>query len=227
MVKRFALLMAFLLVWLVSVAWSTKVACLYYPNVPFTADTCSLFATTARNFFGEGTEVNLIPYDDVWLSIDVDVLYLAGFGSPYGYWRDSYGDSVIPWCDLANRVRAKVLLIDSCYSGEAARCPTDKLLITSTGFQALSVNMPVSSRWGNVSSFVVALYCLTTHEYCQEYVACQRRDPQLCHLQLIVEALKTYEDRLPNSSLSDVNLHPDVQVGVIHLNGGPFREWFR
>ena len=144
---------------------------------------------------------------------------------------DAAGEQVLDWCEFVGTVKAKVVFVDACYSGEIARCklPVDKVFITSTGRQALSVNMPGSSRWGNVSAFVAMLWCMTRPGVCKEASACEKaEDLQLCQLQLSLLALVRYWPRLPET-LSRMwrgkLLHDDLQVGLVHVNGKPLRRW--
>ena len=228
MVRLIALTLTLLLFLLLTAASATRVLCLYYSAVDLTLRNCSLFRQTAEAFFADDVEFEYAPYSPFRLAENVDVVYLSGFGTLEGFWEDAQGRSVVPWCELIQRIRAPVVLIDACYSGEVATCDLDgKVVLTSTGRQAASFNLPLTSAWGNVSTFAAALYCLThqDHPDCAPKVGCVVGDPQLCHLGFLIDAFTGY--RNIEDKLRRTDLHPDLQIGVIHLNGQPLRNWFK
>lgn len=213
------------------VSASSKFVCLYYPQVSMTERSCKVWTEALQAAVGPVIVVKKPISSEALKTAKDGMLYVAGFGWKEGLWMDVEGEQILDWCEFVRTVTARVVFVDACYSGELAKCelPAGKIFVTSTGKQALSVNVPSNSRWGNVSAFVAMLWCMTRPGVCKEASACEEAvDPQLCQLQLSLLALAEYWPRL-SRTLSRVwkgrLLHEDLQVGLVHVNGKPLREW--
>lgn len=200
-------------------AYAGRFLCLHYKNDSLTPTTCQFL----HDKFGFDSK----PYSQ-YTEKKYDIIWLAGFGTPDGFWSDSEGNNRVSWGALATKYKVKILIVDACYSGKIFDYPIPKgvIIISSTNACSVSVNTP--EKWSNgeyIASLASMFYCLYIGS--QKYIGCSgnKADPQVCQMSIIMHSCANWNYR--NILLRDIQeypqYHPDLSIGTVLLNGKPWR----
>ena len=207
-------LLVFLVVGIVSSISSGESVCFHY-GTGITLSNCIVLHKVLN--------LKLAEMDKLFQS-SFDIAYINGYGSVDGFWLTTDGSKKLDWCSLVNKVKAKVVVIDACYSGMVFYCNSteDKLIITSTNAYSMSANLyaPQLHRW--VSSLVFAIWCVVTGN-CGDIPGCVYPvDMQVCQFGLIAK-YNTWDTETLRVLYELKDLHPNVSVGTVMINGEPWR----
>ena len=197
--------------------------CLHYKNDPLTPETCQFLADK----FGFGSQL----YKN-YAGKRHSIIWLAGFGTPGGFWVDPEGKDKVSWGILATKYKANVLVVDACYSGRVFyyNIPKGMTVITSTNKCSVSINTVEKWTNGNYTPTLASmLYCFYSEDPgCKKYVGCTANsfDPQVCQMSIILHscAEKGYRNILLNSVQEWPADHPNFSIGTAMINGKPWRK---
>ena len=197
--------------------------CLHYKNDPLTPVTCQFLADK----FGFASEL----YSE-YAGEKHMVIWLAGFGTPDGFWADPEGKHRVSWSTIVKKYKADVLIVEACYSGQVFRynIPKDMIVITSTNESSVSTNTPEEwSNWNYLSTLASMLYCyIYKDEGCKKYIGCYgpNFDPQVCQMSMFFTncSKKGHGDELLDMVQKYPNYHPNFSIGTVLINGKPWRE---
>ena len=198
-----------------------KFLCLHYKNDSLTPATCQFM----HDKFGFDSKL----YSQ-YAGEKYDIIWLAGFGTPDGFWFDSEGNNRVSWGILATKYKTKILIVDACYSGRifGYPIPKDMTIISSTNAYSVSVNTP--EEWSNekyIASLASMLYCLLGNVDCRKYIGCDKEnfDPQVCQMSIIMHSCANWNYR--RNMLRGIQKypqdHPDFSIGTVLVNGRPWR----
>ena len=197
--------------------------CMHYKNDPLTPETCQFLADK----FGFSSQL----YKN-YAGEKHSIIWLAGFGTPNGFWADPKGKDKVSWGTLATKYKADVLVVDACYSGRVFdyNIPKGMTVITSTNKCSVSIN--TVEKWTNgnyIPTLVSMIYCFYSKDpTCKKYVGCTANsfDPQVCQMSIILHscAQEGYRNVLLNSIQEWPAYHPNFSIGTVMINGKPWRK---
>ena len=197
--------------------------CLHYKNDPLTPITCQFLADKF------GFTSNL--YKN-YAGKKHTVIWLAGFGTPDGFWTNSEGKYRVPWSTIVKKYKADVLIVEACYSGQVFRynVPKGMTVITSTNEFSASTNTPEKwSNWDYLPTLASMLYCcIYKDEACKKYIGCYGPDfdPQVCQMSMFFHNCKRkgHGDGLLDMVQMHPDYHPNFSIGTVMINGKPWRQ---
>ena len=204
-----------------------------------TSNSCIHFEQTIKHLYGQEKQVSYVEMKYLLhhrhFIDNNDIVYLSGFGTPDGFWLTYDGKQRLNWCELINNLHTRILLIDSCYSGMVFNCKDFNknipIIITSTLDDAVSVNVPVETKYvsGYTSSFSLMLYLIISQD--KNYITNADDlpgcfgdiiDPQGCQLSIICK-LNNFTDHSFYRLIKYKDYHPNLSIGVTMINGKPWR----
>ena len=197
--------------------------CLHYKDDPLTPVTCQFLADR----FGFTSEL----YSE-YAGEKHTIIWLAGFGTPDGFWADPEGGHRIPWGTIVKRYKADVLIVEACYSGQVFRynIPEGMTVITSTNEFSVSTNTPEEwSNWDYLPTLASMLYCYIYKDGgCKKYIGCYGPDfdPQVCQMAMFFANCekKGHGDELLDMVQKYPEYHPNFSIGTAMINGKPWRK---
>jgi hypothetical protein len=191
--------------------------CLHYQDDTLTTNTCKFLSDK----FGFSSEL----YSD-YSGEKYSIIWLAGFGTPEGFWADSKGDIKRPWGSLVNEYNTDVLIVDACYSGRVFDYETPNNMMIN----AYSVSANTEEKWlhkGYIASLASMIYCVLTQDMgCKKYIGCIGvADPQVCQMSIILNSLS--DPIKQGNALRGVykypKYHPNFSIGTVLIDGVPWR----
>lgn len=206
---------------LCSPAKASDFICLHYQDDTLTPNTCKFLS----NQFGFSSEL----YSD-YTGEKYSIIWLAGFGTPEGFWADSRGNEKLFWGSLVNEYNTDVLIVDACYSGRIFdyETPSNMMIISSTNAYSVSTN--TEEEWlhdGYIASLASMIYCVLTQDMgCKKYVGCIGvADPQVCQMSIILNSLSDpiKQGNALRCIYRHPEYHPNFSIGTVLIDGVPWR----